>query len=141
MDDAWKTMADLGLLGLGVDEEHGGSGAGMTGPVALVEALSEAGAPPGLFLLTAFARTAIARHGTPEHKARFLAPTVTGDVKIAFAITEADAGTNSFRLATFAQADGERFIVNGEKVFISAAKDATHVMVVVRTTRLSDSVD
>jgi acyl-CoA dehydrogenase len=94
-----------------------------------------------LYLLTAFSRVAIMRHGTEDQKRRFLAPTVTGDVKLCFAITEADAGTNSFRMQTFAQQDGDRFVLNGQKVFISAADAATHAMVVTRTTRLQDAAD
>ncbi|HRE00808.1 MAG TPA: acyl-CoA dehydrogenase family protein [Ilumatobacteraceae bacterium] len=141
LDDVWQTMAELGLLGVGLPEEYGGSGAGMTGPVALVEAMSEAGTPPVLYLLTAFARMAILRHGTEEQKRRFLTTTTTGEVRLAFAITEADAGTNSFRMQTFAREDGGHYALSGEKVFISAADQATHVMVVARTTRLKDTED
>ncbi len=141
LDDAWKAMADLGLLGLGVGEQDGGSGEGITGPVALMEALSEAGVPPVLYLLTAFARTAIQRHGTDEQRRRFLAPTVTGQMKIAFAITEADAGTNSFAMQTFAGRDGDHYVLNGEKLYISAADNADYIMVVARTTRRRDTED
>ena len=141
LDDAWQAMADLGLLGLGVGEQDGGSGEGITGPVALMEALSEAGVPPVLYLLTAFARTAIQRHGTDEQRRRFLAPTVTGQMKIAFAITEADAGTNSFAMQTFAGRDGDHYVLNGEKLYISAADNADYIMVVARTTRRRDTED
>ncbi len=141
LDDMWTAMADQGLLGVGVPEEYGGSGEGMTGPVAVMETLAEGGAPPVLFLLTAFARVAIMRHGTDEQKRRYLAPTTTGDVRLCFAITEADAGTNSFAMRTFARQDGERYLLNGEKVFISGADAATHAMVVARTTRLDDAPD
>jgi alkylation response protein AidB-like acyl-CoA dehydrogenase len=141
LDDAWAAMAAQGLLAVGVPEEWGGTGEGMTGPVAVVEALSEGGTPPVLFLLTAFARVAIMRHGTPEQKRRFLAPTTTGDVRLCFAITEADAGTNSFAMRTFARQDGERYLLSGQKVFISGADAATHAMVVARTTRLDDAED
>jgi alkylation response protein AidB-like acyl-CoA dehydrogenase len=141
LEDAWQAMADLGLLGLGVPEALGGSGEGMTGPVALMEALSEAGVPPLLYLLTAFSRTAILRHGTPEQQRRFVAPTVTGESKMCFAITEADAGTNSFAMRTFARADGDEYRLTGQKVFISAADEADRAMVVARTTQLRDTDD
>lgn len=141
VDDVWETLGELGLLGMGVPEEYGGNGGGMTGPVAVIEALSQAGTPPVLVLLTAFARMAILRHGTEEQKQRFVVPTVTGEVKLCFAITEADAGTNSFRMETFATHDGDSYRINGQKVFISGADQATHMMVVARTTRLRDTDD
>ena len=141
LDDMWDAMAAQGLLGVGVPAEYGGAGEGMTGPVAVMEALSEAGVPPVLYLLTAFARVAIARHGTDEQKRRFLEPTTTGEVRLCFAITEADAGTNSFAMRTFARQDGDHYRLNGEKVFISGADGATHAMVVARTTRLEDAPD
>jgi acyl-CoA dehydrogenase len=141
LDDWWSTMADLGLLGIGVPEDLDGSGGGISGPVAVMEALSEAGTPAVLYLLTSFARTAIIRHGTEEQRRRWVAPTVTAEVRLCFAITEADAGTNSFKMQTFAEEDGDHYVLNGEKVFISAADDATHAMVVARTTRLSESAD
>jgi acyl-CoA dehydrogenase len=141
LEDWWSAMASQGLLGVGVPESLGGSGGGISGPVAVMEALSEAGTPPVLYLLTSFARTAILRHGTPEQLRRWVAPTVTADVRLCFAITEADAGTNSFEMSTFARADGDRFLITGEKVFISAADDATHALVVARTTRRGEGHD
>lgn len=140
-EDVWKTMAELGLLGIGVPEEYGGSGIGMTGPVAVMESLSEAGTPPVMYLITAFARMAIIRHGTEDQKRRFVEPSTTGEVRLCFAITESDAGTNSFELKTFAREDGDNYVLNGEKVFISAAADATHAVVVARTTRFADVAD
>ena len=141
LDDVWEAMGDLGLLGMGVPEEYGGNGGGMTGPVSVVEALAQAGTPPVLFLLTAFARMAILRHGTEEQRQRFVAPTATGEVRLCFAITEADAGTNSFRLETYAERDGDEYVLNGQKIFISGADQATHMMVVARTTRLRETED
>lgn len=141
LDDMWKALADLGLLGVGVPEQYGGSGGGIGGPVALMEALSEAGIPPLLYLLTAFSRTTILRHGTEEQKQRFVVPTTTGASRLCFAITEADAGTNSFRMRTFAEQDGDHYVLRGEKVFISAADEADHGLVVARTTRLADAAD
>ena len=141
MDDVWKVMADLGLLAVGVPESLGGSGGGITGPVAVVEALSQAGTPPMLYLLTSFSRMALLKHGSDEQQQRFVAPTTTGEAKICFAITEADAGTNSFRLETFASKDGDRYLINGQKVFISGADRADYMLLVARTTRLRDVED
>lgn len=142
LDDAWQAMVDQGLLGIGIPETYGGSGGGtITGPVAVTEALATAGTPSLLFLLTAFARIPLLRHGTEDQKQRFVAPSVTGDVRLCFAITEADAGTNSFEMRTFARDHGETFVLDGQKLYISAADDATHVLVVARTSRRTNSDD
>lgn len=138
-DDLWGCMADLGLLGLGVPEEYGGSGGGVTAPTAAMEAMSAAGIPLALYLLTGFAREAILRHGSPEQCERFVRPTTTGESRMCFAITEPNAGTNSFAMETLAQKtpDGT-YRMNGSKIFISGVDASDRMMVVTRTTRLSE---
>jgi acyl-CoA dehydrogenase len=141
-DEMWSAMGEQGLLGLGVPEDLGGSGGGITDVVAAMEALSSAGTPVALYLLTAFAREAILRHGTDAQRAAFAAPTVTGEARICFAITEPDAGTNSFGMQTSLRpAPSGGFSLNGQKTFISGADAARHMMVVARSTPLGDVVD
>lgn len=141
-DEMWTAMVDQGLLGLGVPEEHGGSGPGITGAVAAMEAISRAGMPIALYILTCFARETIVRHGTAEQIRTLVAPTVTGESRMCFAITEPDAGTNSFAMTTFAErtTDGD-YVLNGRKIFISAIDASDTVMVVVRTRRASEVAD
>ena len=132
-DEMWKAMAEQGLLGLGVPEELGGSGGGLTELVAAMEAISAAGMPVALYLLTAFSRETILRHGTPEQKKDLVAPTATGEVRMCFAITEPDAGTNSFAMTTTVRPEDDgTFVVNGQKTFISGADAAQRMMVVGR---------
>jgi acyl-CoA dehydrogenase len=141
-DELWQAMADQGLLGLGVPEEYGGSGGGLVEAVAAMEAMSAAGVPLALYLLTAFARTSIIRHGTPEQCRRLVAPTATGEQRMCFAITEPDAGTNTFRISTVATKGAEEtYRLDGQKLFISAADASDRMMVVARTTRYSDEID
>ncbi len=141
-DDMWQAMVDQGLLGLGVPEEYGGSGAGVTAAVAAMEAISRAGTPLALYILTVFAREAVIRHGTPEQIRALVTPTVTGAQRMCFAITEPDAGTNTFNISTLAsrQPDGD-YLLNGQKIFISAIDVSDSVMVVTRTTRASEVTD
>lgn len=141
-DEMWGAMVEQGLLGLGVPEEHGGSGPGITAAVAAMEAISRAGTPIALYILTCFARETILRHGTPEQIRELVTPTVTGASRMCFAITEPDAGTNSFAMSTFAERtpDGD-YVLNGRKIFISAIDASDTVMVVVRTTRAADVAD
>jgi acyl-CoA dehydrogenase len=141
-DELWDAMATQGILGLGVPEEYGGSGGGILEEVAAMEAMSSHGIPIALYLLTAFAREAILRHGSDEQKARFVAPTVTGDERICFAITEPNAGTNSFKIETTAtRTDSGSYRLNGSKIFISAADASHRMLVVARTTRASQVED
>ena len=79
----------------------------------------------------------LARHGTSAQKERWLRGIGRGTTKVAFAITEADAGSNSHNLATSLRRAGGRFLLNGQKTFISGVEDADAVLVVART-RLGD---
>jgi acyl-CoA dehydrogenase len=140
-DEMWAAMAAQGLLGLGVPEDLGGSGGGVTEIVAAMEAMSSAGVPLALYLLTAFARETILRHGTEEQRARYVAPTASGDVRLCFAITEPDAGTNSFRIESSLRAKGDGYVLNGQKTFVSGADVSDLMMVVARSTSLTDVAD
>jgi acyl-CoA dehydrogenase len=141
-DEMWDAMADQGLLGLGVPVEYGGSGGGITEVTAAMEATSAAGTPLALYLLTAFSRESILRHGSPEQCKRFVEPTATGAERMCFAITEPNAGTNSFAMESLATRtiDGT-YLLNGQKIFISGVDAAQRMMVVCRTARLADVAD
>ncbi|MET0931015.1 MAG: acyl-CoA dehydrogenase family protein [Aeromicrobium sp.] len=135
--EMYAAMAEQGLFALGVAEEHGGSGGGLVATAAVMEAMSEAGTPPMLFSLTSFARQAILHSGTPQQIADHVVPSLTAERTFSFAMTEPDAGTNSFAMRTRAerQEDGS-FRVNGHKVFISGADQGDHMLLVARTTPL-----
>jgi acyl-CoA dehydrogenase len=129
----WVAMAEQGLLGLGVPEEYGGLGGGVTGPVAVMEAMSEAGTPCYLYILTAFCIKAILTGGTEEQKQRWIAPAVAGNWRCCFAITEPTAGTNTFNIRTRATKTANGYVISGEKVFTSCANAADSMMIVART--------
>ncbi|MBI3991888.1 MAG: acyl-CoA/acyl-ACP dehydrogenase [Candidatus Lambdaproteobacteria bacterium] len=131
--ELWSRMGELGLFSVGVPEEQGGMGGGLAGMVQVLDGLSSAGLPTMLYSLTCFSRTPILRHGTPEQIERFVKPTMSGEKKIAFAITEPDAGTNTFRIATKATPHKGGWRLNGAKVFTSAANHAELMMVIART--------
>lgn len=137
--EMYETMAEQSLFALGVPEELGGAGGGLTATAAVMEEMSRAGTPPMLFSLTSFARQSIIRHGTPEQIRQFVEPTLTAQQTMCFAITEPDAGTNSFAMRTLARRqDDGTYVLNGQKIFISGADQATHIMVVARTTPASE---
>lgn len=131
----YAAMAEQGLFALGVDEEIGGAGGGLVATAAVMESMSRAGIPPMLFSLTSFARQAILRHGTREQIEEHVIPSLNAERTFCFAITEPEAGTNSFAMRTFAEPQpGGGYRVNGQKVFISGADQADYITLVARTT-------
>lgn len=106
-----------------------------------METLAEAGLVLPMLLLTGFARVPIIRNGTPGQIERFVKPTISGAEKLCFAITEPDAGTNSFAMSTLATPDGDGYRLTGRKVFISGAADADRMLVVARTQKPAKSND
>ncbi|WAL69510.1 acyl-CoA/acyl-ACP dehydrogenase [Amycolatopsis cynarae] len=132
--DLWNEAGRLGYLGVAVPEEYGGGGAGIGDLAAVCEEFCAAGTPMLLMVVSpAICATVIARYGTDEQKSRWLPRFATGEVRMSFAITEPDAGSNSHRITTTAHRDGGDWILNGRKVFISGVDEAEAVLVVGRT--------
>jgi len=133
-DDLWAEAGRLGYLGVNLPEEYGGGGGGVADLVVVLEELSAAGCPLLLLVVTpAICGSVIARFGTEAQKRRWLPGFADGSLRMAFAITEPDAGSNSHKLATVGRCDGGDWILNGRKVFISAVDWADAVLVVGRT--------
>jgi acyl-CoA dehydrogenase len=140
--ELWRAMAEAGLLGVGIPEAYGGFGGGVRETAALMEALSQAGMPPLFLVITGLSRTAILRHGSEAQKQAYIPPTVTGEKKFCFAITEPNAGTNTFKIQTLArQSINNTYLLNGQKIFISGANEADYMLVVARTTSFKEVSD
>lgn len=127
----WNELAEAGFLGINLPAEHGGGGLGIYELAIVCEELAAVGAPFLLLIVSpAICGTIIARYGTPEQRAAFLPGLCSGKEKMAFAITEPDAGSNSHELSTRATRDGDGFRLNGTKYFISGHDEAENVLVV-----------
>jgi len=136
--ELWDAMAEKGYLGVNLPEEWGGGGLGMSGLALVGEEISAAGKSLLLIVVSpAIVGSILARHGTDEQKERWLRGIAAGTTKIAFAITEPDAGTNSHNISTSLRRDGGRFFLNGQKTYISGVEHADAVLVVART-KLAD---
>jgi alkylation response protein AidB-like acyl-CoA dehydrogenase len=132
--ELWAEAGKLGYLGVSIPEEYGGGGGGITDLTIVCEELSATGSPLLLLVVSpAIVATILAKHGTEAQRVEFLPRLADGSLLIAFAITEPEAGSNFHRLGTVARRDGDEWVLNGRKCFISGVDHADYVMVVART--------
>lgn len=132
--EIYKKMADLGWLGVTIDEAHGGSGGGMVEACLFMEETSRGLAPIGGYGTTLIVAGAVERFGSEEQKQQILGGIAAGSVE-AIAMTEPEAGSDVGSLTTFAERVNGGFVINGTKVFCSNAHISDHVLVVCRTTK------
>jgi alkylation response protein AidB-like acyl-CoA dehydrogenase len=131
--ELWSEAGKLGYLGVAVPEEFGGGGGGIGDLAAVCEELAAAGSPLLMMVVSpAICATIIARFGTAEQKQHWLPGFADGTTKMAFAITEPDAGSNSHKLATSIRREGDEWVLNGRKTYISGVDEADAVLVVAR---------
>ncbi|HWM39714.1 MAG TPA: acyl-CoA dehydrogenase family protein [Streptomyces sp.] len=133
-DELWDEAAALGYLGVNLPEEYGGGGSGMAELAIVLEELGAAGCPLLMMVVSpAICGTVIARFGTEEQKRKWLPGLADGSRKMAFGITEPDAGSNSHRITTTARRDGDGWLLTGRKVFVSGVDIADATLIVGRT--------
>ena len=133
IDDLWGTLVDAGLIGALVPTDHGGSGLGVETMSLMMEELAAEGCPlPAMVLLTV-SISILAQHGTLTQKAEWLTRIADGSAKLSFAITEPDAGTNSHAIRTSAVRDGDDWIIDGTKYYITAIDEAAAFIVLAKT--------
>jgi alkylation response protein AidB-like acyl-CoA dehydrogenase len=131
--ELWQELSENGFMGVNIPEDYGGSGLGITELAAVSEEAAAAGCPLLLMLVSpAICGTILARFGSEEQRHQFL-PGLAAGSKMAFAITEPNAGSNSHEIETRARRDGDDYILSGTKYYISGADEADQVLVVTRT--------
>src|SRR3954465_15691228 len=136
--ELWDELAGKGYLGVNLPEEWGGGGLGMSGLAAVGEEISSSGKSLLLIVVSpAIVGSILARHGTDAQKEQWLRGIAAGTTKVAFAITEPDAGTNSHNLSTALERRDGRLLLSGQKTYISGIEHADAVLVVARS-RLPD---
>ncbi|SDP73349.1 acyl-CoA dehydrogenase family protein [Lentzea jiangxiensis] len=129
--ELWAEAGRLGYLGVAVPEEYGGGGGGIGDLAAVCEELAAAGCPLLLMVVSpAICATVIARFGTDEQKTKWLPGFADGTLKMAFAITEPDAGSNAHKLKTNVRRDGDDWVLKGAKTYISGVDEVDAVLVV-----------
>jgi alkylation response protein AidB-like acyl-CoA dehydrogenase len=131
--ELWQDLADHGLMGVNLPEQFGGGGMGITELMVVSEEIAAQGCPLLLMLVSpAICGTVIARYGTPAQQLRYLPPLAQGR-KMAFAITEPNAGSNSHAIETTARADGDGYRLRGTKYYISGVDESEQILVVAKS--------
>lgn len=132
--ELWAALGNAGYLGVNIPEEFGGGGMGISELAIVCEEAAGGGCPLLLILVSpAICASLITRFGSDEQRKSWLPRFATGELKMAFAITEPDAGSNSHQLATTATRDGDVWVLNGTKYYISGFDESELVLVVTRT--------
>ena len=130
-----RTLTEAGFLSVLIPEEYGGSGLGLGAATAVLEEIHRSGCNGGACHAQMYTMGTILRHGTPEQKARYLPAIASGELRLqAFGVTEPTSGTDTTRLRTFAKRVGDKYIVNGQKIWISRAEHSDLMVLLVRTT-------
>lgn len=134
--DLFKKLGDLGLLGLTYPEKYGGGGVDYWYQTVFLEEIGRAesaGAALGIAVQTDMATPALAEHGTEAQKEKFLRPAVAGSAVFSIAVSEPDAGSDVAAIRTRAMPDGDDYLINGSKMWITNGTQADYLTLLVRT--------
>lgn len=135
--ELYQKMAELGFMGLPFPEEYGGSGGDVMDFVIICEELARGGSAcvDAYLVSVLFGGEIILINGSEEQKKHYLPKIASGEIKCAMALTEPDAGSDAASVKTTAVREGDKFILNGTKMFITGAHVADYIMTVAITDR------
>lgn len=138
----YQAIADGGWLGITTPERYGGHGFGITEASLILEEVSASGGgmnAASSIHLSIFGMHPVIVHGSDELKAETLPRIVTGDLHVCFGVTEPGAGLDTTRITTFARRDGDDYVINGRKIWISKALESEKILLLTRTTKFEDA--
>ncbi len=136
-EDFYQAIAGAGWLGIAMPAEHGGAGLGIGEAALMMETVAATGAGmsgASSLHMNVFGLQPVVVHGSDDQKRRWLPPIIKGEAKACFAVTEPNTGLNTLKLKTMAVRKGDRYVVNGQKVWISTAQVANKILLLARTT-------
>ena len=137
--DAWLAAGEFGILGVLVPEEYGGLGVDFRYERAIMEALSKRGLEGwGIPVHNMIAAPYLIEYGTPDQKSKWLPKVVSGEVIMAIAMTEPGAGSDLQGIRTRAVRDGDEWVINGSKVFISNGQMSDLILLIAKTEMVDD---
>src|SRR6201987_5400281 len=116
-------LTQAGYLSVLIPEQYGGAGLKLSAAAAILEEIQRAGCNGGACHAQMYTMGTILRHGSAEQKQKYLPKIASGDLRLqAFGVTEPTSGTDTTRIRTFAKREGNKYIVNGQKIWISRAE-------------------
>jgi acyl-CoA dehydrogenase len=132
-------LTRAGWLAALIPTEYGGGGLGVTEGSVILEEINRAGANSGACHAQMYIMGTLLRHGSEEQKQRYLPKIASGELRLqSFAVTEPTTGTDTTKIRTFAERRGDRYVVDGQKVFISRVQHSDLMLLLARTTQLAD---
>lgn len=137
--ELWSKACGLGFIGVYIDEAYEGPGLGYLEAALIMEEFWRVDPGCGCILLTAFGTELIQNFGTEEQKKAYIPPVPQGKAIMGAAITEPDAGSDIFNVATTAVKDGDAYVINGTKMFITNGSIADYLVVYCLTNPDADS--
>ncbi|MBY4595223.1 acyl-CoA dehydrogenase family protein [Ottowia caeni] len=140
-EDFYSAMAGAGWLGIAMPQEYGGAGLGIAEAAHMMETVAATGAGlsgASAIHMNVFGLHPVVVHGSDEQKSRWLPPIINGTNKACFGVTEPNTGLNTLKLKTMAVRKGDRYVVNGQKVWISTAQVAHKILLLARTTPIEE---
>jgi len=136
-EDFVKAVTNAGYLATLIPEEYGGAGLGITEAVIILEEIHCSGGNAGACHAQMYIMGTLLRHGSAEQKQKYLARIASGDLRLqAFAVSEPTTGSDTTRIKTFAARKGDRYVVKGQKIWISRAQHSDLMLLLARTTPL-----
>ena len=130
-----NALTQAGYLSVLIPEEYGGSGLGITEASIVLEEINRCGGNSGACHAQMYTMGTLLRHGSEEQKRKYLPKIASGELRLqAFGVTEPNTGSDTTKLRTFAERKGDKYIVNGQKVFISRTEYSDLMILLVRTT-------
>jgi alkylation response protein AidB-like acyl-CoA dehydrogenase len=130
-----RALTESGYLGALIPEEYGGAGLPLAGAAAILETVQAEGCNGAACHAQMYIMGTILRHGSPAQKKEYLPKIATGELRLqAFGVTEPTSGTDTTSLRTFARKEGDKYVVNGQKVWTSRAEHSDLMLLLARTT-------
>ena len=129
-----QALTESGFLAVLIPEEYGGSGLGMGAAKVIMEEIHKSGCNGAACHAQMYTMGTVLRHGSAEQKSAYLPGIASGDLRLqAFGVTEPTSGTDTSRIKTTAVRDGDSYVVNGQKVWISRTEHSDLMLLLART--------
>jgi acyl-CoA dehydrogenase len=130
-----RAMTESGYLGAFIPEEYGGMGLGIAETSVILEEINRSGGNAQPAHAQVYTMGTLLRHGSEEQKREYLPKIASGEIRLqAFGVTEPEAGTDTTSLRTIAERTGDRYVVNGRKIYISRVRHSDYMILLARTT-------